>query len=133
MVISFALAAASTWIAACVGASTCLKSLTSGGDGLKLAAALLAKNIGGGIHYMAVCQSITLLHCRRSMHRQYNGSNLFPPYKYIGIWSPRRCYPMCGLRWWYLLCWLVTWLRDCYIFRSSISCHVSSENLTTDN
>jgi len=58
MVISFAFAAASTWIAACVGATTCRKSLISGGDGLKLAAALLAKNIGGGINYVAVCQTL---------------------------------------------------------------------------
>jgi len=33
-------------------------SLMGNGEGLKIAAALIAKNIGGGINYMAVCQSL---------------------------------------------------------------------------
>ena len=57
---SFALAAGSTLIASYVGVVVCRNMLYTSlsSDGLKLAAALMAKNIGGGINYIAVCQTL---------------------------------------------------------------------------
>lgn len=60
LLLSFAVAATSTTISCLVGWKLAGPSLTSalGRDGLVIAAALLAKNIGGGINYIAVCQSL---------------------------------------------------------------------------
>jgi uncharacterized membrane protein len=62
MILSFTLAAISTLLASCIGVFICRQSFFYGScsceDGLKLAAALLAKNIGGGINYVAVCQTL---------------------------------------------------------------------------
>jgi uncharacterized membrane protein len=57
---SFLLASAATVGACLVGWAVVGSSLTSamGRDGLVIAAALLAKNIGGGINYVAVCNSL---------------------------------------------------------------------------
>lgn len=60
LLLSFGLAASSTALAAGVGWNLVGTTLTSalGKDGVVVAAALLAKNIGGGINYMSVCQSL---------------------------------------------------------------------------
>jgi uncharacterized membrane protein len=61
MILSFTVAAASTFVASCIGVTICQTFFFGSGgseDGLKLAAALLAKNIGGGINYVAVCQTL---------------------------------------------------------------------------
>ena len=57
---SFALASLGTLFAACLGWAWVGPQLTRalGKDGLILAAALLAKNIGGGINYVAVCRTL---------------------------------------------------------------------------
>lgn len=58
---SFLLAAVATGTGAVVGyaavGAALRRALGSNRDGLVIAAALLAKNIGGGINYVAVCQS----------------------------------------------------------------------------
>ncbi len=57
---AFILASIST-IAACLMAfPLCASSLHKalGADGLKIAAALMAKNVGGGLNYVAVCRSL---------------------------------------------------------------------------
>lgn len=58
---SFAWASVSTIIACTVGWMTCGSMLTGalGSDGLIVAAALMAKNVGGGINYVAVCRSLS--------------------------------------------------------------------------
>jgi uncharacterized membrane protein len=61
LLVSFGVAAAATLLACLVGWTLVGKSLQSalgGGDGLIIAAALMAKNIGGGLNYMAVCSSL---------------------------------------------------------------------------
>lgn len=60
LLISFAMASLATLIAAVVGwrITGVLLSDALGPDGLIIAAALLAKNIGGGINYIAICQSL---------------------------------------------------------------------------
>jgi uncharacterized membrane protein len=60
LLISFAAASAATTIACVLGWKLTGASLTAalGGDGLVIAAALLAKNVGGGINYVAVCRSL---------------------------------------------------------------------------
>jgi len=59
---SFTIASLATWISSCVGYLLCgpmlAAALPHNQDGLKIAAALCAKNIGGGINYIAVCQSL---------------------------------------------------------------------------
>lgn len=62
MILSFTLAAISTLLASCIGVFLCRQSFYSNSceDGLKLAAALLAKNIGGGINFVAVCQTLQI-------------------------------------------------------------------------
>jgi uncharacterized membrane protein len=57
---SFILAAFSTIVASLCAFPLCSKSLTHalGGDGVKIAAALMAKNVGGGLNYVAVCRSL---------------------------------------------------------------------------
>lgn len=60
LLVSFGVAASATLLA-CLAAWPLLgKSLTAalGGNGLIIAAALMAKNIGGGLNYMAVCSSL---------------------------------------------------------------------------
>lgn len=58
--LSFMVASLATLIACIVGWSVSGSLLTKalGRDGLVIAAALLAKNIGGGINYVAVCRSL---------------------------------------------------------------------------
>jgi len=60
LLLSFAVAALATLGAARVAWSVAGNGLTTalGTDGAKIAAALLAKNVGGGINYMAVCQTL---------------------------------------------------------------------------
>lgn len=60
LLVSFLVASTATLVA-CLAAWPLLgKSLQSalGGNGLVIAAALMAKNIGGGLNYMAVCKSL---------------------------------------------------------------------------
>jgi uncharacterized membrane protein len=58
---SFAVASVATLSACIIGWYACGNLLTRsmGKDGLIVAAALLAKNIGGGINYVAVCRSLS--------------------------------------------------------------------------
>jgi uncharacterized membrane protein len=61
LIISFAVAALATIIACLVGWTLCGSALTTAlgpHDALVIAAALLAKNVGGGINYLAVCRSL---------------------------------------------------------------------------
>ena len=61
LLLAFILAASSTLIASCVAAVFSHRMLIDAlgvADGYKIASALLAKNIGGGINYIAVCQSL---------------------------------------------------------------------------
>ena len=61
LLLSFALAATATVIACWVGwmlTGTLLQGALGKKDGLAIAAALMAKNIGGGINYVAVCRSL---------------------------------------------------------------------------
>ena len=61
LLFSFALASLATLVACLVGwyvAGPSLQSALGVRDGLVLAAALLAKNVGGGINYIAVCQAL---------------------------------------------------------------------------
>lgn len=60
LLISFGVAALSTIVACFVGWQLAGPRLTAalGKDGLVIAAALLAKNVGGGINYLAVCRSL---------------------------------------------------------------------------
>jgi uncharacterized membrane protein len=61
LLLSFLVATASTSIACLVGWSCSSNMLNSalGKDGLIIAAALMAKNIGGGINYIAVCRCLS--------------------------------------------------------------------------
>jgi uncharacterized membrane protein len=58
---AFLWASAATITACLVGWLTCGKMLTAalGRDGLIVASALMAKNVGGGINYVAVCRSLS--------------------------------------------------------------------------
>jgi len=58
---SFIVAALGTITAACVAYPLCSPLLLKamGEDGLKIAAALMAKNVGGGLNYIAVCRSLS--------------------------------------------------------------------------
>jgi uncharacterized membrane protein len=61
LLVSFGVAAMATLVACLVAWTLVGKSLQTalgGGDGLIIAAALMAKNIGGGLNYMAVCSSL---------------------------------------------------------------------------
>jgi uncharacterized membrane protein len=60
LLLSFAVASFATIVACGVGWKVCGNLLTSalGRDGLVIAAALMAKNVGGGINYIAVCRSL---------------------------------------------------------------------------
>ena len=60
LLVSFLIASSATWIACLVGWKVAGVGLSAalGRDGLVIAAALLAKNIGGGINYVAVCSSL---------------------------------------------------------------------------
>ena len=60
LLLSFFAASMSTILACVVGWTLAGPSLqtTLGSDGLAIAAALLAKNVGGGINYIAVCRSL---------------------------------------------------------------------------
>lgn len=61
LILSFALAAGATIVACAVGwalTGTALTKALGAHDGLVIAAALLAKNVGGGINYLAVCRSL---------------------------------------------------------------------------
>jgi uncharacterized membrane protein len=60
LLLSFGAASISTIVACCVGWVISGSGLTMslGRDGLAIAAALLAKNVGGGINYLAVCRSL---------------------------------------------------------------------------
>ena len=57
---SFLLASFGTILASLVAFPICASGLQGamGGDGLKIAAALMAKNVGGGLNYIAVCRSL---------------------------------------------------------------------------
>ena len=57
---SFLLASFGTILASLVAFPVCASGLKGamGGDGLKIAAALMAKNVGGGLNYIAVCRSL---------------------------------------------------------------------------
>lgn len=57
---SFILAAISTIVASLCAFPICSTSLVNalGSDGLKIASALMAKNVGGGLNYVAVCRSL---------------------------------------------------------------------------
>jgi Protein of unknown function (DUF819) len=62
LLLSFALASVATLVGCIIGyrytmAGAALRQALGEHDGLVIAAALLAKNIGGGINYVAVCQS----------------------------------------------------------------------------
>ena len=62
LLLSFAVASVATIIACIVGwkvSGTMLQSALGARDGLIIAAALMAKNIGGGINYIAVCKSLS--------------------------------------------------------------------------
>ena len=60
LLVSFAVAAMGTIVACLVGWRLVSQPLSHalGADGLKISAALLAKNVGGGINYIAVCRSL---------------------------------------------------------------------------
>jgi uncharacterized membrane protein len=61
LIISFGVAALATITACWVGWTLCGSALTKAlgpHDALVIAAALLAKNVGGGINYLAVCRSL---------------------------------------------------------------------------
>lgn len=61
ILVSFAVASVGTYAASWMGwhlVGRSMQNCMMGEDGLKIAAALLAKNIGGGINYMAVCSSL---------------------------------------------------------------------------
>lgn len=60
LLFSFAVASMATVIACLIGWQLVGTALTAalGRDGLVIAAALLAKNVGGGINYVAVCRSL---------------------------------------------------------------------------
>lgn len=61
LLLSFTVASVATIVACGVGWIVCGTHLTSalGKDGLVIAAALMAKNVGGGINYIAVCRSLS--------------------------------------------------------------------------
>ncbi|KAG7339090.1 putative integral membrane protein [Nitzschia inconspicua] len=61
LLLSFAVASVATIVACLVGwkvAGTMLQSALGCKDGLAIAAALMSKNIGGGINYIAVCRAL---------------------------------------------------------------------------
>jgi uncharacterized membrane protein len=60
MLVSFLVAASATLLACSIAWPVIGSALTSalGRDGLILAAALMAKNVGGGLNYMAVCTTL---------------------------------------------------------------------------
>ena len=61
LILSFLMAALGTIIACCVGWGVSGSALTLAlgtHDGIAIAAALLAKNVGGGINYIAVCRTL---------------------------------------------------------------------------
>lgn len=61
LLVSFAVASLATLVACLVGwkmTGGLLQGALGAKDGLAIAAALMAKNIGGGINYIAVCQSL---------------------------------------------------------------------------
>jgi uncharacterized membrane protein len=61
LLLSFAVASFATVVACIVGwyvSGSMLQSALGAKDGLVIAAALMAKNIGGGLNYIAVCQSL---------------------------------------------------------------------------
>ena len=62
LLLTFMTAATATFVASCVGwkcgVGAALSKVLFEGDGLKIAAALLAKNIGGGVNYIAVARSL---------------------------------------------------------------------------
>ena len=61
LLIAFIVASIGTILAACVAYPLCATLLHNamGIDGLKIAAALMAKNVGGGLNYIAVCRSLS--------------------------------------------------------------------------
>lgn len=61
LLIAFILASVGTMIASIVAYPLCSPMLKGamGIDGLKIAAALMAKNVGGGLNYIAVCRSLS--------------------------------------------------------------------------
>jgi uncharacterized membrane protein len=61
LLLSFAVASVATIVACVVGwkVSGSLLTTALGRDGLVIAAALMAKNVGGGINYIAVCRSLS--------------------------------------------------------------------------
>lgn len=60
LLIAFIAASLSTLLASIIAYPLCSSLLIKamGSDGLKIAAALMAKNVGGGINYIAVCKSL---------------------------------------------------------------------------
>ena len=63
LVLSFMMASLSTIAACCIGWTVSGSALTMAlgkRDGIAIAAALLAKNVGGGINYIAVCRSLNV-------------------------------------------------------------------------
>jgi uncharacterized membrane protein len=63
LVLSFLMASLSTIIACCIGwavSGTALTMALGKRDGIAIAAALLAKNVGGGINYIAVCRTLNV-------------------------------------------------------------------------
>lgn len=62
LLIAFIVASASTILGASVAYPICspLLEKSMGVDGLKIAAALMAKNVGGGLNYIAVCRSLSV-------------------------------------------------------------------------
>ena len=63
LIISFMMASLGTIISCCIGWAVSGSGLTMAlgkRDGIALAAALLAKNVGGGINYLAVCRTLNV-------------------------------------------------------------------------
>ena len=63
LVLSFIMASLSTIIACCIGWTVAGSALTRAlglRDGIAIAAALLAKNVGGGINYIAICRTLNV-------------------------------------------------------------------------
>ncbi len=60
LLIAFIVASIGTMLASSIAYPLCSKLLHNamGIDGLKIAAALMAKNVGGGLNYIAVCRSL---------------------------------------------------------------------------
>lgn len=66
-----------------------------GKDGLIIAAALMAKNIGGGINYIAVCRSLSIsAGTRRQNPNNWRGAVAFAVVAVVGVGSYSSCEEM---------------------------------------